>query len=300
MKHRSLHPAAFGLLCLAGCALFDAGSRDLLPLSENRLAERSAAVDSDVPVRRIVRLDTTVVSALASDRRLRELVWEELDESGLMSPEDRRRLNQSGIRVGVSGGRPPWSLASLIRGDGAQSTSSDSAMPLSSANQSSSMSNRLAIAEGSETFIEMPHDGKSLIIPPGRIAGMYNGSDLQDARCVLQLTPTEYGAGWVVLRFLPQIRHGTMTARYSVSADGERMPTRQRIHPLYEQQFELKLHANETVVIGHQEQVDWTAGRLMFQSDTLAARNERLVVLQLKQIEEVKGERTITVDYQKH
>lgn len=300
MKNRFLHPAAFGLLCLAGCALFDAGTRDVLQSPEKLAAERSAALDSDVPVRKIVRLDTTLVSALASDRRLRELVWEELDESGLMSPEDRRRLNQSGIRVGVAGGRPPWSLASLIRGDRAQSTSSDSATPLHSANQSFSLGNSLAIAEGSQTFIELPHDGTSLVIPPGRIAGMYNGSDLKDARCVLQLTPTEYGAGWVVIRFLPQIRHGTMTTRYSVSAEGESMPTRQRIHPLYEQQFEVKLHANETVVIGHQEQDDWTAGRLMFQSDTLAARNERLVVLQLKQIEEVKGERTITVDYQKH
>lgn len=300
MKHRSLHPAAIGLLCLAGCTLFDAGNRDLLQSSDKLTIEQTAASNSDAPVRKVVRLDTTVVSALASDRRVRELVWEELDESGLMSPEDRRRLNQSGIRVGVSGGRPPWSLASLIRGEGAQSNAQDSAPPLSYANQSSSMGNSLAIAEGSQTFIELPHDGASLMIPPDRIAGMYNGSDLKDARCVLQLTVTEYGAGWVVIRFLPQIRHGTMTTRYSVSADGERMPTRQRIHPLYEQQFELKLHANEIVVIGHQEQDDWTAGRLMFQSDTLSAKNERMVVLQLKQIEEVKGERTVTVDYQKY
>lgn len=287
------------MLSNTGCALFGTGKSDLL--SETQSLKPSQVVDSveNVPVRRIVRLDTSIVSALSTDKRIRELAWAELDESGLMSPEDRQRLNQSGIRVGVTGGTPPWALSSLLRGERVQSQESASDLSYSPRPQSSSFGSHLAIPEGSSSIVELPNDDGTLIVPAGRIAGFYNGSELQNARCVLQMTATEYGDGWVVVRFLPQIHHGAMTTRYSVSDAGEQQPMRQKVHPLYEQQFELKLHAGETVVIGYQQRDDWTSGRMLFQEDGLSARSERMVVLKLEQIEEVKGRKSVTVDYRK-
>jgi hypothetical protein len=55
------------------------------------------------------------VSRPAEDARLRRLVWEELDESGLMSPEQRQKLNLAGLRIGVAGSGSPWALQSLAR-----------------------------------------------------------------------------------------------------------------------------------------------------------------------------------------
>ncbi|MEZ6128167.1 MAG: hypothetical protein R3C59_05770 [Planctomycetaceae bacterium] len=299
MHRLSAQLVIISLLSVTGCALMGTGRDGLFTETRTLRPDQVADFERDVPIRRVVRLDTGIVSARSTDRRVRELVWEEMDESGLMSPEDRRRLNQSGIRVGVSGGNPPWALSSLLSGDRVQPTNAEMPVTQTTVSHSSTFGTQLTMAEGSQSQIELPRDGKSLAVPSGRIAGL-DGIELTNARCVLQMTPTEYGDGWVVIHVLPQIHHGTKTARYSVSADGEQMPTRQQIRPLYEQQFQLKLHNSETVVIGHQQQDDWTVGRMMFQCETLSATQECLIVLQLKQIEEVKGQKSVTVDYRKY
>ena len=289
------------MLSNTGCALFAPGKSDLLSQTQSLKPSQLAEFEDGTPVRRIVRLDTSIVSALSTDRRLRELAWGELDECGLMSPEDRRRLNQSGIRVGVSGGILPWALSSLLQGERVQQSQQlNSAHGMTASPASSSFGSHLAIPEGSSSIIELPNTDGTLIIPAGRIAGLHNVGELENAHCVLQMTAIEYGDGWVVIRFLPQIHHGAMTTRYSVSDKGERMSNRQGIHPLFEQQFELKLHTDETVVIGHQAQDSWTIGRLLFQQDTLSSRSERLIVLKLQDIEEVKGRKSLTVNYRKY
>ena len=290
------------LLSVTGCALLNRDPEKLLSPRDRLDPHEVSDFERQLPTRKIVRLETSTVSGLATDRRIRELVWEELDESGLMSPMERRRLNESGIRVGVSGGTLPWALESLLRGErvNGQPSVHSQRRPDHSDGRSSCFGSHVAISEGSNSIIELPVEGGSLIIPDDRIAGMKHGGELKDARCVLQMTATEYGDGWVVIRFLPQIHHGTKTMRYSISESGERMPVRQRIQPLYEQQFELKLHTNETVVIGHQEQEEWTVGRLLFQSDSLSSKSERLLAFQLKEIEEITGRNSMMINYSKY
>lgn len=291
---------ALSLLSVTGCAMFSTGNDDVLSSSEALKPSQVAEPNDSAPVRHVVRVNASIVTALSTDKRLREHAWTTLDECGPMSPEDRRRLNQSGIRVGVSGGSLPWALSNLLSGERSQQQKTAATNQHISPNgQTSSFGSHVAIPEGSSSIIELPNRDAELNVPAGRLAGMYKGAELKNARCVLQMTATEYGDGWVIVRFLPQIHHGAMTARYSVADNVGQLPTRQLIHPLYEQQFELKLHANETVVIGHQLQDDWTVGRLLFQEDTLAAVNEHLMVLKLEQIEAVRGQKSVTINYRK-
>lgn len=281
---------------LSGCALFAPGASRLLNEQTPLNAEQIQDFETAVPVRKVVRLQTSIVSALDTDKRLRGLIWEELDESGLMSPSDRRRLNQSGIRVGVAGGSLPWSLESMLRGERSSSGISDGGI----GNRASSFGMNVVIPEGSPSIFELPLNGASLFVPPGQIAGIKRGGELENARCVIEMRAVEYGDGWVVIRFLPQIHHGSMTRRYSVSHGAGQMPVRQNIQPLYEQQFELKLHTNETVVIGYNEQPDWTVGRMMMQSDNLTYRTERLLALRLSALEDVAGQQELSVNYSKY
>lgn len=301
VKHRRFAiVAALSLLSTTGCALFAPGDASRFTQADALRPSALADVDDNAPVRRIVRLNTSIVSTLSTDRRIREQAWDQLDESGLMSPEDRRRLNQSGIRVGVSSGTLPYNLSSLLRGERAdQARQADSSRDMNR-QDCSSFGSHLAIPEGSNSIIELPNADGALIIPAGRIAGLHNVGELKNAHCVLQMTATEYGDGWAMIRFLPQIHYGANTTRYSISNNGESMSKRQGVHPLYEQQFELKLHTDETVVIGHQPQEDWNVGRLLLQEDTLASRKERLIVLTLENIEEIKGQKSFTVNYRKY
>ena len=165
---------------------------------------------------------------------------------------------------------------------------------------SASFGMSVAIPEGSPSIMELPHDGSSLFIPAGKIAGLKQGGELENSRCVLQMKAIEYGDGWVVIQFLPQIYHGAVSKRLSVSHGAEQFQVRQNIRPLYEQQFDLKLHTHETVVIGHLDQKDWTVGRLLFQSDTLSSKTERLLALQLTQLEEVAGQKSMMINYSKY
>lgn len=286
------------LLSTCGCALLNLQTDKVEDFSRPLDADELAEFERTRPVRKVVRLETAVMAASASDRRIRELVWEELDESGLMSPENRRRLNQSGIRVGVSGGTIPWALDSLRRGERHQLVKTQRPEVGSGINQS--VGTHVAIPEGGRSLIEIPSVGGSIIIPAGQIAGLNDGAELEAARRVLELTPVEYGNGWVLIRFLPQIHHGAITTRYSIAQGAETMPVRQRIQPLYEQQFELKLHANETAVIGCQESEGWTVGQMLFQSEQLTSTTENLIALQLKTVEHVAGQQTVHVDYSKY
>lgn len=301
MNQRLQQLLALSLLSAAGCALFRAEDHDLLSSQSALKPDQVAEFQDQLPVRNVVRLETSITSASAADKRIRTLVWEELDESGLMSPEDRRRLNQSGIRVGVSGGALPWALESLRRGEHSDLTTSQvTVAPGNTGSSSTAFGSHIAIPEGSSSMIELPTDGATLTIPAGEIAGMKHGRDLQDARCLIELTPVEHGHGWVVIRFLPQIHHGAVTTRYDITPGAPQMPVRQKIQPLYEQQFELKLHTNETVVIGHMEQDEWTVGRLLFQSESLTSRTERLISFQLTELEKVTGQKSLNISYSKY
>ncbi|MCA9051348.1 MAG: hypothetical protein KDA89_21570 [Planctomycetaceae bacterium] len=297
------HLLLLALLTTTGCALLVRDGDRLLKSGDSSLTpEQLRDFREEVPVKRLVRLNTSMVSALASDRRLRQLAWDELDESGLMSPEDRRRLNQAGIRIGVSGTSLPWVLSSLLRGDHTIDRDSDEYRPGSAAlsGQTVAVGADVAIPEGNSSLIELPALDERLIVPPGHVPGLPNGGRLPNARCTIQVSVTEYGDGWVLMRFLPQLHHGTRTLRYSVSDTGDQLPVRQNIEPLYDQQFELKLHDGETVVIGHLHHDDWTVGRMLFQSESLSTRSERLIALRLEKVDEVTGTQTFSVQYRKY
>ncbi len=298
MSRPFAHLFLLNLLSATGCALMGVDTNDAISAGKPVSAEQLAEFRGEAPIRTILRLNTSNVTTLATDQRIRSLIWEELDESGLMSPEDRRRLNQSGVRVGVAGSTLPWALTSLLRGERVQSTSS----PGDSRNVDGStvFGTQLVLPQGSNSLIEIPSPGDSLRIPAGQIAGLKYGAELQNARCMFHVSTTEIGDGWVVIRFLPQIHYGEMSVRYSVAESGERLPVRQRIQPLYEQQFELKLHTGETAVIGYQKQDDWSVGQLMFQRESLSSLNEQVVTIELGAVEAIQGQKSVTVKYSKH
>lgn len=286
------------IMSLPGCALFAPATSDLLERNEPLSLDQVQDFETKAPVRRVVRLGTSIVSARSSDRRIQSLVWEELDECGLMSPEDRRRLNESGIRVGVAGGALPWSLQSLLNGDQIRTGSNNADQTAGS--RSSSFGMNVAIPEGSPSVVELPVESNRLFIPADQIAGLKQGGELENARCILQLNAIEYGDGWVVIQVLPQIHYGASTTRFSVATTGTQAPVRQRIQPLYEQQFQLKLHTNETVVIGQFQQKDWSIGKLLFQTDGLSSQSDRLLALQLTGVDEVSGKKQVAFSYQKY
>ena len=284
-------------MLLSGCALFGVGQPERL-ISAFKLSDKdNNTADSDnVPTRNLVRMNANVVTQPASDRRIRKSAWEGLDESGVMAPADRQRLNRSGFRVGVSGTSLPWAVTSL-----AKESREYAQQQRSSEDQSESFPGApILIPDGSKTQFELRSEKSAATAPSDIIPELPSGVPLENLRCVMSVEATEYGEGWIVLKFLPQIRFGATTSRYSIEEGREQFPVRQRILPLYEQQFELKLHVGDTVVVGHQHQKDQTVGQFFFQTNSVSAVQESMLMLRLNAIDQVSGQKSLVVEYGKY
>jgi len=95
----------------------------------------------------------------------------------------------------------------------------------------------------------------------------------------------------VLLSVLPQIHIGANTPRFSISGSTEQLPMRQNIVPLYDQQFTVRLHTGDIVVIGQQRSEKWNSGRLFFEPLSGSAATERLLMIRLAGVDQMKGQR---------
>ena len=288
-----------------GCALYrsdadgTSGSRQSPSADPARLADTP-----DLPVRQVVRMEPLVITRPASETRVRQHVWEKLCESGLMSPDTRRRLNENGFRVGVSGASVPWALDSLIRENGHPANrrplgagSEDSHLYFSA---SGGPTAGIAVLEGSESLVQIRRASGAEIPSDAEVRGLRGLTDSDTIRCVFRIRTVESGNGWVLLQFVPELRFGSQTPRYTIEEGDERLPVRQQILPLHDQQIEIRLHTGEVVVIGLEKTENWTLGRLFFLSDSLTSTNENLLVLRLTDIETVEGQRSLQVSAAKY
>jgi hypothetical protein len=67
---------------------------------------------------------------------------------------------------------------------------------------------------------------------------------------------------------LPIVYSGSSTARLTIEQNAEKLPVRQDMLPLYEQQLQFRLLAGEIAVLGRNASEDpgtWTLGHLFFQ-----------------------------------
>jgi len=90
-------------------------------------------------------------------------------------------------------------------------------------------------------------------------------------------------------------RFGRESMRLTVTAGDDQLRMRQRIIPLFEQQFELRLHPDDSVIVGYNEQDDWTVGKFFFQSTSVTSPRQHLLVLRLSEIETIEGRRSLQV-----
>ena len=279
------------LLLLPGCALFTAenpaqsGVSSGLPWSKRK----SASEAEDGPTLSMVRLEASIVRRPVNDARVRRHVWEELDESGPMSPEVRQRLNENGFRVGVAATTAPWALQSLAQEAVAANRPSDLRQIAGTENQVSVGPAFSLMLEG-KSLLEVQGPIDSGKLPLSQIPQLSALRDRSNMKCVFEVSVKELNEDWVLLNVLPQIHAGTETARLSIQGANDQLPVRQNVMPIYDQQFSVKLLTGEVAVIGYQESTDWNLGRLFFLPDTSSAGSENLLMIRMAGIEELKGQ----------
>ena len=279
------------LLLLPGCALFTAENSDQAGLSAGLpWSKRKSSSDADdAPTLSMVRLEASIVRRPVNDARVRRHVWEELDESGLMSPDVRQRLNENGFRVGVAGSTAPWALQSLAQEAVAANRPDDLRKIADPGNQVSVGTSFSLMLEG-KSLLEVQGSLDSGKLPLSQISQLSALRDRSNMKCVFEVSVKELNEDWVLLNVLPQIHAGAETARLSIQGANDQLPVRQNVMPIYDQQFTVKLLTGEVAVIGYHESADWTLGRLFFLPDESSAGSENLLMIRMAGIEELKGQ----------
>jgi hypothetical protein len=297
---RLAHTVAAALLLLSsagGCALFGRAANEDSATTAGRfslpwLNRGSANNDELTAILPVARLQASIVTRPASDPRLRRLVWEELDESGLMAPELRQRLNRSGFRVGVAGSATPWALQSLTKDATNARRDEDRTTPVSveAFNAPVESGPVFDLMKNGRSVLELQSGLSAQTLSAGRFSVLDGVRDTSGLRCVLEVAVREVGEDSVVLSILPQIHTGSATTRFQLDNESDPMPVRQNIVPLYDQQFTVRLHAGEIAVIGRQEAAEDNAGELFFRPRSGSSAEERLLMLRFVGTEKLTGQ----------
>ena len=284
------------LMSASGCNLFrSVGTEDSVLTS---LFPRGKDPDSGGgatgPVLSLVRLEANIASRPIGDPKIRRLVWEELDESGLMTPEQRRTLNESGFRIGVAGSSTPWALQSLVRDasaarrteDESQSSSALDAVP-------GALGPSFTLMQNGQSYLEIQSQLDESRLPLARIPQLAALRDRQGLRCVFELSAREIADDWVLLNILPIVFSGTSTLRLTIQDNTAKLPVRQNTIPLYEHQVTVRLLAGEVAVIGRYAAAgsdNWNLGNLFFAPDEGSSATERILMIGMSGIEKLRGQ----------
>jgi hypothetical protein len=241
---------------------------------------------------RTARLEALIVSRPAEDVRLRRLVWEELDESGLMSPEQRQRLNRAGMRIGVAGGGIPWALESLVRESTAAEQLEADGTSRRSVVGGGTAGQGFSLMPGGQSYLELQSGLEDKSLPLAKISELSGLRDRTQLRCVMEVTAKEVEGEWVLLNLLPVVYAGAAAPRLTIEDHTEQLPVRQNVLPLYEYQMEVRLLTGEVAVVGRHAMAgagSWCVGNLFFQPEQGVRGTERLLMIRMGGIEVLEG-----------
>lgn len=285
----------------SGCALFsgDAGDQfsDKVEASPERLAMKPLAP----PAKKIVRLTSSVIVQPESENRVRETVWQQLCETCLQKHGARRRLNETGFRVGVTQPPYPLDLETLLNTSldnhrrGRSGTGSQRGPVFFSA--SGQPGSPIVIPDDTDALVEVRQGFGAEIPDEVTIPGLEGIGPAEKVRCVLRIRTVDSGNGWSMMQFQPELHFGSQAMRMTVHDGESHLAVRPGMVPLFDQRFEVKLRPNDVVVLGYHPDGEWTTGRFFFQSDRLNGSQEHLLVLKISEIESVEGRPSVQVNY---
>jgi hypothetical protein len=290
--------AAFAtLLCsAAGCDLFrsfTAGNKSVGSFFAD-LNSADTPPEHFGPVLQLARLESCVPRGPRGDQRILQLAWEELDESGVMGPEQRRRLNDAGLRVGVAGSSTPWILKRLAQEAGRESRPRTAHLDASSMNEGTTKNSSFGVPfqllSGGNSFLDVQ---SGLNLPLQAVQQIPQLQSLREAgnlRCTIEARVEEIYPSWVEVSLMPVVYTGRATPRLTIVDQQEQLPIRQNQYPVYELQMKLRLMPGEIIVIGRAaSETPNTVGRLFFSPETGFSARESLLMVQLTGIDQLQG-----------
>jgi hypothetical protein len=243
--------ALVGLCALSGCFNPLVTSQHIV--ERFRTPATAAAPNTDV-----VTLEIAVLALPITDRAGPAAIWASADEQ-IVPADQKARLEDNGLRIGVVGGIPPAALLGYLTSD---KTNPDPHHCLKKTGDA-----KVVTLGGTVT------DCKFDLIQDGASKPM----TLESAACSIQVTPIVRNES-VVLQIVPQIQHGKRSLwPGSDGAGGWAMQGQKPIERFSGLQVDVPLGNSEYLIVGSRDKAD-SLGRLFFRSAGERPTDRLLVV----------------------
>lgn len=275
------------LTCFASTTLFGCAQLFRRSETEPTLSEQT----QQAPARDSIVLDVALADRRVDDS-LVQLLWDDVDEIGVLDVETKRMLNANGFRIGVAGSSVPAALNTILR----ESKQKEPNQP--AWNRSTDQmpgSSVVTLFNGQDTLFEVgSNSALSFIEVDKNGVAQEEPTEYESVRCVIRLTAEKMQEGWIKLRFLPEIHHGANANHLTVATDGLKYKKSQRIEKLYRYQFEVTLNPGEIAIIGANESDDNRPGRRFLTNQGAAELSHKLITVRFLETNSVIGVRDET------
>ncbi|MFK7817141.1 MAG: hypothetical protein AB8G99_00360 [Planctomycetaceae bacterium] len=273
---------AFASTTFCGCAmLFNKNSGEELTRAATNV---EPAIHRDA-----ICLDIAVADRPATDS-LVALLWDDVDEIGVLEAADKRLLNANGFRIGVAGSSVPSSLQTILQEAVAEQGAEQNWSPIGNQLPGSS---KVTLFNKQDTLFEVTQLGELAYVEVDE-----NGDPISDpesfnnSRCVVRLTAEKMQDGWIKLRFLPEVHHGANANRPTVGDAGFQYKQSQRMKPLYQYQFEVTLNPGEIAVVGGNEADEHTLGQQFFNIKLPTGFAQKIITVRFVETANLTASRT--------
>lgn len=263
-----------------GCALFEKpfGQEPGLPVAEKTVSRNTIVLD-------------IVVAARPRGDSLMKLLWDDVQEMGVVeTTEQRRLLNANGFRLAVASSPVPSALQTILRESSARG--SNRAPTWDTTTDQLPGSSQVTLFDGQDTLFEVSGLVPELTVSEVDLEGaeIEEPQTFRQARCVVRVTAERIQDGWIRLRFLPEIHHGANTNRLVGGGTGLQLRTTQRVWPMYHYQFEVTMRTGEIALVGPADVDDVRPGRQFLATEGPTGPTEKLITVRLAGTSSVRGE----------
>lgn len=253
-----------------GCAPLDVPLADILP--RQQMSPQAVALD--------------IISVSLPDDATSDVIWNQIDEQQL-SAEERRRLDQSGLRVGLIAGQMPRELERTV---GITATPDDLMQPqaVASDDEATAQIRHMQLRLGGDHHGTILAGGMHEELPlltsrAGRDGPELTGQTYRQAQGEFRVAARQLDDGRIFVELTPELVHGDVSMQYTAT-DGVLRPQPGRPKVVFDDlKCALPLSAGQMLVIGPSAARRGAIGQAFLSQEIGGRSRQKLLLVRLAQ-----------------
>jgi hypothetical protein len=233
------------------------------------------------PTADAINLNIVYAERPTADPVVQNELWREIDQIATIAPEQRKKLRELGLAVGITGSQPPRTLQRIL---GLKSELTDHAQ---SSRQKALLGRDIVLRSGTNYPLQTSSMMAEVELPPHLFLDD-SIKTMKQVRCVMQVDVERLQDGWVKLSFTPQLHYGAVQMRPHPGDHDWELREGQNVKVLYEYKFDVTVSLGEMVVLGRQPGMENTLGELFFVGENNEGQTSRVYVIRLADMQTVQ------------